>query len=118
MTLWITDDRNKVPVLGKSMVIVGSVKLELVKIEGQLYFPTVVDSEITAYKNRDSGIIDRIEISGLEDGDHYIFNGYNYTLADNTSNQVPTKIEVYKVNPDNGLRELIVLYDIYLNKSK
>jgi len=37
MTLWITDDRNKVPVLGKSMVIVGSVKLELVKIEGLKY---------------------------------------------------------------------------------
>ena len=37
MTLWITDDRNKAPVLGKSMVIVGSVKLELVKIEGLKY---------------------------------------------------------------------------------
>jgi len=37
MTLWVTDDRNKVPVLGKSMVIVGSVKLELVKIEGLKY---------------------------------------------------------------------------------
>lgn len=37
MTLWVTDDRNKAPVLGKSMVIVGSVKLELVKIEGLKY---------------------------------------------------------------------------------
>jgi hypothetical protein len=37
MVLWITDDRNKVPVLGKSMVVVGSVKLELVKIEGLKY---------------------------------------------------------------------------------
>jgi len=37
MTLWVTDDRNKVPVLGKSAVIVGSVKIELVKIEGLKY---------------------------------------------------------------------------------
>ena len=37
MTLWITDDKNKVPVLGKSMVIVGSVMLELVKIKGLKY---------------------------------------------------------------------------------
>lgn len=37
MVLWVTDDRNKAPVLGKSTVIVGSVKLELVKIEGLKY---------------------------------------------------------------------------------
>ncbi len=37
MTLWVTDDRNKVPVLGKSAVIVGSVKIELIKIEGLKY---------------------------------------------------------------------------------
>lgn len=37
MVLWVTDDRNKVPVLGKSMVVVGSVKIELVKIEGLKY---------------------------------------------------------------------------------
>jgi hypothetical protein len=37
MTLWVTDDRNKAPVLGKSAVIIGSVKIELVKIEGLKY---------------------------------------------------------------------------------
>ena len=37
MTLWVTDDRNKAPILGKSAVIVGSVKIELVKIEGLKY---------------------------------------------------------------------------------
>ena len=37
MVLWVTDDRNKAPVLGKSTVIVGSVKIELVKIEGLKY---------------------------------------------------------------------------------
>ncbi len=31
MTLWITDDENKIPVLGKSAVIVGSVKMELIR---------------------------------------------------------------------------------------
>jgi hypothetical protein len=37
MTLWVTDDRNKAPILGKSAVIIGSVKIELVKIEGLKY---------------------------------------------------------------------------------
>lgn len=37
MVLWVTDDRNKAPVLGKSTVIVGSVKIELVKINGLKY---------------------------------------------------------------------------------
>lgn len=31
MTLWITDDENKLPILGKSAVVVGSVKMELIK---------------------------------------------------------------------------------------
>lgn len=34
MTLWITDDKNKVPVFAKSEILVGSVKLELIGYEG------------------------------------------------------------------------------------
>jgi len=34
MTLWVTDDKNKLPVLAKSEVIVGSVKMELIKFSG------------------------------------------------------------------------------------
>ncbi len=34
MTLWVTDDENKLPVLAKSAVIVGSVKMELIKYSG------------------------------------------------------------------------------------
>lgn len=34
MELWITDDRNRLPVLVKSAVIVGSVKMELIRYEG------------------------------------------------------------------------------------
>jgi hypothetical protein len=34
MTLWVTDDRNLVPVLGSSAVIIGSIKLELIEVEG------------------------------------------------------------------------------------
>ncbi len=37
MVIWVTDDRNKVPLLVKSAVIIGSVKIELVKIEGLKY---------------------------------------------------------------------------------
>jgi hypothetical protein len=29
MTLWVTDDKNRLPVLGESAVIIGSVKMEL-----------------------------------------------------------------------------------------
>ena len=31
MTLWVTDDENKLPVLGKSAVIIGSIKMELIR---------------------------------------------------------------------------------------
>lgn len=34
MTLWVTDDNNRIPVLGKSAVIVGSVKMELMEYSG------------------------------------------------------------------------------------
>ncbi|MEI7492478.1 MAG: DUF3108 domain-containing protein [Bacteroidota bacterium] len=34
MDLWISDDNNHIPVLAKSAVIVGSVKMELVKYKG------------------------------------------------------------------------------------
>jgi hypothetical protein len=34
MDLWITDDKNHIPILARSAVIVGSVKMELVKYRG------------------------------------------------------------------------------------
>ena len=34
MTLWISDDENKIPVLAQSGIIVGSVKMELMEYEG------------------------------------------------------------------------------------
>ncbi|MDD3875903.1 MAG: DUF3108 domain-containing protein [Bacteroidales bacterium] len=34
MTLWISDDKNKIPVLAQSGILVGSVKLELMKYSG------------------------------------------------------------------------------------
>jgi len=34
MTLWVTDDKNHLPVLGVSAVIIGNVKTELIKYEG------------------------------------------------------------------------------------
>ncbi len=34
MTLWISDDKNKIPVLAQSGIIVGSVKMELTGYEG------------------------------------------------------------------------------------
>jgi hypothetical protein len=34
MTLWISDDKNKIPVLAQSGIIVGSVKMELVDYKG------------------------------------------------------------------------------------
>ena len=34
MTIWVTDDRNRVPILFESAVIVGKVKVELVKYTG------------------------------------------------------------------------------------
>lgn len=34
MQLWVTDDKNRIPVLVQSAVIVGSVKMELIQFEG------------------------------------------------------------------------------------
>jgi hypothetical protein len=34
MTLWISDDDNKIPVLAESAVIIGSVRMELIKYSG------------------------------------------------------------------------------------
>lgn len=34
MTLWVTDDKNKLPILAKSAVVVGAVKMELIKYSG------------------------------------------------------------------------------------
>lgn len=34
MTLWVTDDKNHIPVLAKSAVIIGNVKAELMEYEG------------------------------------------------------------------------------------
>jgi hypothetical protein len=34
MELWVTDDKNHIPLLGKSAVIVGTVKAELIEFKG------------------------------------------------------------------------------------
>jgi len=34
MTLWISDDKNKIPILAESGILVGSVKFELIKYSG------------------------------------------------------------------------------------
>lgn len=34
MTLWVTDDKNHLPILGKSAIVVGNLKMELVEYEG------------------------------------------------------------------------------------
>jgi hypothetical protein len=37
MALWVTDDKNKIPVLGKSAVYVGGVTMELIEFKGLRY---------------------------------------------------------------------------------
>ncbi len=37
MVLWVTDDRNHIPVLGKSAVYVGSIMIELIECSGLKY---------------------------------------------------------------------------------
>ena len=36
LTVWISDDKNKIPLCGKAKILFGSIKLELVKYEGLL----------------------------------------------------------------------------------
>ena len=37
MVLWVTDDRNKIPILAKSAVFIGSVSMELIEYRGLMY---------------------------------------------------------------------------------
>ena len=37
MVLWVTDDRNKIPVLGKSGVYIGSITIELIEYSGLIH---------------------------------------------------------------------------------
>ena len=34
MSVWITDDKNKIPILVQSKILVGSIKMEMVEYEG------------------------------------------------------------------------------------
>jgi hypothetical protein len=34
MDIWVSDDKNRIPILAKSAVVVGSVKLELIEYKG------------------------------------------------------------------------------------
>jgi hypothetical protein len=34
VTLWVSDDKNKIPIMAESAIIVGKVKLELIYYEG------------------------------------------------------------------------------------
>jgi len=40
MEVWISDDQNRIPILAKSAVVVGSVKLELIEYKGLANPPT------------------------------------------------------------------------------
>lgn len=51
MELWITDDKNRVPVMVSSAVIVGSVKMELISYEG---LRNPITSKVTAGKGNGS----------------------------------------------------------------
>jgi len=42
MDVWVSDDQNRMPILAKSAVIVGSVKLELIEYEGLANPPTAL----------------------------------------------------------------------------
>ncbi len=39
MELWVSDDQNKIPVLMRSAVFIGSVKIELIEYRGLRYPP-------------------------------------------------------------------------------
>ena len=36
LIVWISDDKNKIPLCGKAKILFGSIKLELIKHEGLL----------------------------------------------------------------------------------
>ena len=65
MTLWVSDDSNKIPIMAESAVIVGSIKMELIKYSGLLN-PFLSKIGYTAEK-RYSNKIDTTEKTNKED---------------------------------------------------
>ena len=43
LTIWISDDYNKVPLLAKAKIWVGSIRMELEKMEGELNKPNLLE---------------------------------------------------------------------------
>ena len=43
LTVWISDDYNKVPLLAKAKIWVGSIRMELEKMEGELNKPNLLE---------------------------------------------------------------------------
>ena len=43
LTVWISDDYNKIPLLVKAKIWVGSVRMELEKMDGELNTPNLLE---------------------------------------------------------------------------
>lgn len=73
---------------------------EPIKIEGQWYqaidWPArQKEARPVAYRNIDTGIIDRVRVDDTQTGQYLIATGYNRRLIEAAGRQIPTKIDVF-----------------------
>ena len=69
--------------------------LEPVKVEGQWYFRLSPGNNISLLKNKDTGIIEIVELVNADNGQKMALYGYNYEKLDGMSGQIPSKVEVF-----------------------
>ncbi len=74
--------------------------VEPVKIEGQWYQPVDWPSRQkgarpVAYRNIDTGIIDRVRVDDSETGQYLLATGYNRRQVEAAGRLIPTKIDVF-----------------------
>jgi hypothetical protein len=86
-----------------------------VKIEGLWHYPLKLADGRTWYMNKDSSVFD---IYTIEAGRKMLMaRGYNYSTIEKTGVAVPTKIEIFSVDPDTSAPRLMIELDYHTLKS-
>ena len=97
---------------------------ELVKIEGQWYYPIghpisdKTDSKnnrpnIVYYQNRDNSLVDTILVIDTVNGKYLAVRGYNYHEVEKGGILIPAKIEIYTADSRAVLQKRLVKIDYY-----
>jgi len=93
---------------------------EPVKIKGRWYYPIEranhcnagIWSEAIFYQNRDSGLVDIIRFTDVDNGSSFAVRGYDYSRVEKDGIQIPAKIEIFQADVAGDLSHRLVKIDI------